>query len=415
MTPRRPSDTDLLRRRLRCRRRTRAVPRPAPATRRHPAPVRVRGGRPRAAAGHHPRRGPVAGDDDRRRAHRGPGRPSRRGGCAARRPGLRRAGPSRPPPARSRSPAAAGPRRSCRRWPWAVPSAASSTTRSGRRAPAAASTVEVREDRRPHPGRRRGRRARPRQGARAHLDGSDHHRGPGLGQRRRVHVDPAAGRSPRGAGPHRPPGPRRESGGVMRLVVCDDHRLLVDALALALQDEGHEVVATPVRPGEAVDAVRVHQPDACLLDVSFPDASGLSVIGLIHAASPATKIIILSGSTDQTVVAEAIGKGAHGFVSKERPVVRHHRRPRAGPRRAHGRRLRPAPAGAELPGVRRQPALGAALPHRPGVGGDALHPRRPDDRGDGRATWACSAAPPAPTSRTSSPSSGSTRGSRSPR
>jgi two-component system nitrate/nitrite response regulator NarL len=64
----------------------------------------------------------------------------------------------------------------------------------------------------------------------------------------------------------------------------------------------------------------VHQPDACLLDVSFPDASGLSVIGLIHAASPATKIIILSGSTDQTVVAEAIGKGAHGFVSKERPV-----------------------------------------------------------------------------------------------
>ena len=44
------------------------------------------------------------------------------------------------------------------------------------------------------------------------------------------------------------------------------------------------------------------------------------MIGLIHAASPATKIIILSGSTDQTVVAEAIGKGAHGFVSKERPV-----------------------------------------------------------------------------------------------
>jgi len=106
----------------------------------------------------------------------------------------------------------------------------------------------------------------------------------------------------------------------MRLVVCDDHRLLVDALTMALLDEGHEVVATPVRPGEAVDAVRVHQPDACLLDVSFPDASGLSVIGLIHAASPATKIIILSGSTDQTVVAEAIGKGAHGFVSKERPV-----------------------------------------------------------------------------------------------
>ena len=42
----------------------------------------------------------------------------------------------------------------------------------------------------------------------------------------------------------------------MRLVVCDDHRLLVDALTAALTEEGHEVVATPVRPGHAVEAVR---------------------------------------------------------------------------------------------------------------------------------------------------------------
>jgi len=30
----------------------------------------------------------------------------------------------------------------------------------------------------------------------------------------------------------------------MRLLVCDDHRLLLDALSMALSDRGHTVVAT---------------------------------------------------------------------------------------------------------------------------------------------------------------------------
>ena len=158
--------------------------------------------------------------------------------------------------------------------------------------------------------------------ARAHLDGADHHRGPGVGQRRRVHVDargPGAARRGRWPASSCRASARerwRHEAGRLRRPPPAGRRPHHGA-----HDEGHEVVATPVRPGEAVDAVREHQPDACLLDVSFPDASGLSAIGLIHAASPTTKIIILSGSTDQTVVAEAIGKGAHGFVSKERPVT----------------------------------------------------------------------------------------------
>ena len=237
-----------------------------------------------------------------------------------------------------------------RRWGSAGPSAASSTTPSGRPAPAAASRIDVHE-----------------QAGSVHVVVEDD--GPGLGKVA-AHtsmgltitaalVSSSGGQftlTPRSGAPHGAvarivlPRARRTGGGFMRLVVCDDHRLLVDALTLALTEEGHEVVATPGRPGDAVEAVREHQPDACLLDVSFPDESGLSAIGLIHAASPATKIIILSGSTDQTVVAEAIGKGAHGFVEQGAAGHRDHRRPRARPRRAHGRGLRPAPAGPEARG-----------------------------------------------------------------
>ena len=45
----------------------------------------------------------------------------------------------------------------------------------------------------------------------------------------------------------------------MRLLVCDDHRLLVEALSIALIDHGHTVVATALDPDEAVEAAREHQ------------------------------------------------------------------------------------------------------------------------------------------------------------
>ena len=106
----------------------------------------------------------------------------------------------------------------------------------------------------------------------------------------------------------------------MRLLICDDHRLLLDALSIALMQNGFTVVATAMDPYEAVTAASEHQPDACLLDVNFPGANGLSVITRIHEVSPDTKVVILSASIDKALVAGAIAQGAQGFVSKEKPI-----------------------------------------------------------------------------------------------
>jgi two-component system nitrate/nitrite response regulator NarL len=107
----------------------------------------------------------------------------------------------------------------------------------------------------------------------------------------------------------------------VRLVVCDDHRLLLEALGMALSDNGHEVVALATSTGEAIEAIREHRPDACLLDLNFPDRTGLSAIRLIREASPSTKIVMFSAAIDHTTVGSAIAEGAHGFVSKERPII----------------------------------------------------------------------------------------------
>jgi two-component system, NarL family, nitrate/nitrite response regulator NarL len=106
----------------------------------------------------------------------------------------------------------------------------------------------------------------------------------------------------------------------MRLLVCDDHRVLLDVLSMALSDKGHTVVATAIGPDDAVEAARKHQPDACLLGVDFPWAKGLKAIGRIRAASPRTKVVVLSGPTSRGLVAEAIDQGADGFVGKEKPI-----------------------------------------------------------------------------------------------
>src|SRR5450759_5972825 len=106
------------------------------------------------------------------------------------------------------------------------------------------------------------------------------------------------------------PSERIRASVVMRLLVCDDHKLLLDALSMALTASGHTVVATANDPDEAVEAAREQQPDVCLLDVSFPHANGLSAIARIHDVSPDTKVVMLSGSINRSLVADAIAQGA---------------------------------------------------------------------------------------------------------
>ena len=106
----------------------------------------------------------------------------------------------------------------------------------------------------------------------------------------------------------------------MRLVVCDDHRLLLEALGLALGERGHDVVALVASPGDAVEAAAEHRPDVVLLDVNFPDGSSLTAIRRIRDASPESKVVMLSAESDHAVVARAIAEGASGYVGKEKPI-----------------------------------------------------------------------------------------------
>jgi two-component system nitrate/nitrite response regulator NarL len=106
----------------------------------------------------------------------------------------------------------------------------------------------------------------------------------------------------------------------MRLVLCDDHVLFTESLASALEQAGHDVVATAATVRDGVTAVRAHAPDVCLLDVSFPGANGVDAIPDVLAACPQVKVVMLSGTDPPDVVAQAFRSGASGYVRKDQPL-----------------------------------------------------------------------------------------------
>ena len=74
----------------------------------------------------------------------------------------------------------------------------------------------------------------------------------------------------------------------MRIVVCDDEPLARERLVRIVKQSGHEVVAQVGTGAEAVDAVKLHQPELILLDIRMPEMDGvrcaqiLGELSLIH-------------------------------------------------------------------------------------------------------------------------------------
>ncbi len=106
----------------------------------------------------------------------------------------------------------------------------------------------------------------------------------------------------------------------MRLVLCDDNRILCEALASVLQARGHRVLAIATRASEGVAAVCAQKPDACLLDVRLPDGSGIDAAQAMHTRYPDAKILMLTCLDDLSVVSEAKKVGVVGFLRKDQRV-----------------------------------------------------------------------------------------------
>ncbi|WP_405011877.1 LuxR C-terminal-related transcriptional regulator [Kitasatospora sp. NBC_01539] len=107
----------------------------------------------------------------------------------------------------------------------------------------------------------------------------------------------------------------------VRLVIVDDHRLLAEALATALQLRGHRVLAVGA-PATAVGAlVGARRPEVCLLGISA--GGGDAVFGelrRLRAERPEVAVVVLGPVGEPGRVAAAFAAGAAGYVRSDERI-----------------------------------------------------------------------------------------------
>jgi two-component system, NarL family, nitrate/nitrite response regulator NarL len=108
----------------------------------------------------------------------------------------------------------------------------------------------------------------------------------------------------------------------VRLVFCDGNRMLCEALAAALEERGHQVLAITATADDVLPAVAKHKPDLCILDPCVPGpADGLATARDIRQDYPETDVLVLSGTTDPRIWTEARKAGLAGFLSKDKSIT----------------------------------------------------------------------------------------------
>jgi DNA-binding NarL/FixJ family response regulator len=108
--------------------------------------------------------------------------------------------------------------------------------------------------------------------------------------------------------------------GPVTLLICDDHKILTDALAMVVERNADlRMVAPPVHtPEEAVELCRRHKPDVALMDIVFKGPmDGIDATRRIKTISPATKVVIMTAHDDERLLVEAVEAGAAGFLGKD--------------------------------------------------------------------------------------------------
>lgn len=109
--------------------------------------------------------------------------------------------------------------------------------------------------------------------------------------------------------------------GSIRLVIADDQALVRGALAALLELEGDlQVVGVAADGWQAVQLVASLAPDVCLMDVQMPDLDGIEATRQVRAASPATRVLIVTTFARPGYLRAALDAGASGFLVKDTPA-----------------------------------------------------------------------------------------------
>lgn len=102
-----------------------------------------------------------------------------------------------------------------------------------------------------------------------------------------------------------------------RVMLVDDHEIVRDGLREVLERSGEFVVVGQAGDGAAaVKAAQQLRPDVIIMDVIMPIKNGIDACREISEILPNTRVLVLTASTEEDAVMEAVAAGAVGYLQK---------------------------------------------------------------------------------------------------
>lgn len=103
----------------------------------------------------------------------------------------------------------------------------------------------------------------------------------------------------------------------MKILICEDHKIVRDGLREILQQiEGVTLIEEAKDANDALIMFKSAVFDVMLLDISLPDKNGLEVLKLVKEKWPSTNVLMLSMFPQEQYAIRALKLGASGYLTK---------------------------------------------------------------------------------------------------
>jgi DNA-binding NarL/FixJ family response regulator len=102
-----------------------------------------------------------------------------------------------------------------------------------------------------------------------------------------------------------------------RIVIADDHSVLLEALAALLESQPDFAVVGKAGDGaQTLEVISREKPDVVLLDLSMPGSDGFEVLRTLERNGSRVASLVLTGSENQGDYVQVVKLGARGLVLK---------------------------------------------------------------------------------------------------